>query len=325
MTNPVFVCKELHIFDLHCIEKWAKKNNTCPLCHGENTLLSTFQTARLARRTIEIYQNGRRPEQDSLAERVQPGRVSPSLPREPGEPASSYDTPKQEKKSLEKCPQIACGSIPLNHSIIDPSTQMSLPPLSPSAIPKQVSFPPPFSGSMPLPVPASANPPAASKRSDAAAQYNQGLCFFEGKGVTINYEQAVLCFRTAAEQGLVNAQHMLGICLHEGKGVAQNHIEAVSWYRKAAEGEFPNAQYSLGECYLRDIGEIGINHEQAIFWIKKAAEKGLPKAQAHLGVLYYHGHGELVPQNRATAISWFRRAARREDPVAKHYLTLAFV
>ncbi len=52
-----------------------------------------------------------------------------------------------------------------------------------------------------------------------------------------------------AEQGSAKAQFNLGLMYADGEGVSQNDAEAVNWYRKAAEQGLADAQYNLGVMY----------------------------------------------------------------------------
>ena len=56
----------------------------------------------------------------------------------------------------------------------------------------------------------------------AIAQYNLGICYYNGNGVTKNYTEAVKCFKKAAEQGYALAQHNLGACYYFGHGVPKS-------------------------------------------------------------------------------------------------------
>ncbi len=47
------------------------------------------------------------------------------------------------------------------------------------------------------------------------------------------------------------AQYNLGICYANGQGVTKDEAEAVKWYRKAAEQNHAMAQYNLGVCYCQ--------------------------------------------------------------------------
>lgn len=130
----------------------------------------------------------------------------------------------------------------------------------------------------------------AANQGDAAAQYNLGICYRNGWGVTRDYAEAARWYRKAAEQGYAAAQNNLGVCYHNGKGVAQNDAEAVRWYRKAAEQGNAQAQYNLGVCYEKGEG-VAQNDAEAVRWCRKAAEQGLVQAQYSLGGHYYNGSG----------------------------------
>lgn len=47
------------------------------------------------------------------------------------------------------------------------------------------------------------------------------------------------------------AQYNLGVCYDRGNGVTKNAEEAVKWYRKAAEQGYAKAQDSLGDAITR--------------------------------------------------------------------------
>lgn len=49
----------------------------------------------------------------------------------------------------------------------------------------------------------------AAKNGNAGAQYNLGLCYERGNGVTKNLEQAVYWYRKAAAQGHPKAKDLL--------------------------------------------------------------------------------------------------------------------
>ena len=85
-----------------------------------------------------------------------------------------------------------------------------------------------------------------AEKGDAQAQFNIGLRYYSGKGVTKDIVEAARWFRKAAEQGNAFAQHSLGNCYSRGSGVAKDLDEADKWYRKAAEqGYIPQMQLQL--------------------------------------------------------------------------------
>ncbi len=49
-----------------------------------------------------------------------------------------------------------------------------------------------------------------------------------------------------AAQGDAHAQFNLGVMYDKGRGVSQDYAEAVKWYRKAAEQGHASAQHNLG-------------------------------------------------------------------------------
>ena len=122
----------------------------------------------------------------------------------------------------------------------------------------------------------------AAEQGYASAQYNLGYCYDNGKGVTIDSDEAAKWYRKAAEQGHAEAQHELGHCYGYGRGVEKNYTEAVKWYKKAAEQGYAEAQHNLGWCYK--FGSYGVekNLTEAVKWYKKAAEKGNAYAQKAL-------------------------------------------
>ena len=97
-----------------------------------------------------------------------------------------------------------------------------------------------------------------AQQGNDVAQYNLGIMYAQGQGVTQDYVEAVKWYRKAAEQGFAPAQVNLGIMYGQGKGVPQDDVEAVKWYRKAAEQGYALAQYNLGVMYAEEIGRAHV-------------------------------------------------------------------
>ncbi len=137
--------------------------------------------------------------------------------------------------------------------------------------------------------------------NNSGCQYNIGLCY----DLTGNYTQAVYWYRKAAEQGDAAAQYNLGVRYANGRGVAKDDVQAVYWYRKAAEQGLAIAQYNLGVHY--DDGK-GVTEDdaQAVYWYRKAAEQGDAAAQNLLCLYYYSGYG--VAKDLEQAKYWGRKA-----------------
>ena len=61
-------------------------------------------------------------------------------------------------------------------------------------------------------------------------------------------------FKPLAEQGNVTAQFNLGLMYVQGEGVSQNFKKAVYWCQKAAEQGEAEAQFFLGAMYALELG-----------------------------------------------------------------------
>ncbi|MGP8282821.1 MAG: tetratricopeptide repeat protein [Desulfomonilaceae bacterium] len=57
----------------------------------------------------------------------------------------------------------------------------------------------------------------------------------DGKGLPLDYAEALKWDQKAADQGLDVAQHTIGDMYFNGKGVTQNNAEALKWYRKVTD------------------------------------------------------------------------------------------
>ena len=76
---------------------------------------------------------------------------------------------------------------------------------------------------------------------DHAAQFNLGLMYRRGLGVSQDYAKAVLWYRLAAEQGRTNAQNNLGRMYGLGNGVIQDYSTAHMWFNIAARNGYSRA------------------------------------------------------------------------------------
>ena len=84
--------------------------------------------------------------------------------------------------------------------------------------------------------------------------------------------------QSRADQGDANAQFELGVMYDLGLGMSQDDGQAVVWYRKAADQGVPAAQYRLGLMYANGRG-VPQDAEHAAAWTRKAADQGVPEAQ----------------------------------------------
>ena len=77
-----------------------------------------------------------------------------------------------------------------------------------------------------------------AEQGDAAAQYNLGMLYYEGHGVTQDYATARHWWEQAAAQGNAWAQYRLGVLYQKGRGVPQDDAMAREWFEKSgAQGD----------------------------------------------------------------------------------------
>ena len=163
---------------------------------------------------------------------------------------------------------------------------------------------------------------AAVMKGDAAAAYEIGTRFAEGKGVAVNLDEAAKWYDRAAQAGVVPAIFRLGTFYEKGLSVTKDAEIARRYYLQAAERGNAKAMHNLAVLDA-DGGGKGANYKSASQWFRKAADRGVADSQFNLGILYARGIG--VEQNLAESFKWFSLAAaqgdadagRKRDDVAK--------
>ena len=93
-----------------------------------------------------------------------------------------------------------------------------------------------------------------------------------------DYKTAFEKLKPLAEQGYAGVQFNLGVMYANGRGVTQDYKEAVKWYRLSAEQGFASAQYNLGLMY--DNGQ-GVTQDYVLthMWSNIAGANGHEKAR----------------------------------------------
>lgn len=130
-----------------------------------------------------------------------------------------------------------------------------------------------------------------------------------------NYSDALETYRKGANHGDPEAEFQIGLLYSQGHGVSQDYAQAAAWYRKAADHGEPSAQAALGALYFLGEG-VPQDFADAATWFRKAADAGVIRAQYMLGTLYASGRG--VQQDYAEAYFWLDIAAagcREKDRV----------
>jgi len=107
----------------------------------------------------------------------------------------------------------------------------------------------------------------------AWAGWDEGVAAYD-RG---DYATALRELRVLAEQGHAGAQFNLGVMYGNGQGVTQDYVQAVKWYRKAAEQGDADAQFNLALMYDNGQG-VPQDYVQAHMWLNLAAA-GLPPGE----------------------------------------------
>ena len=137
----------------------------------------------------------------------------------------------------------------------------------------------------------------------------------------LNYEEALKWYQKAAYQGHIIAQYNIGVFYHKGLGVTQDYKKAMEWYKKAANQGYADAQNAIGYFYHRGLG-VALNYEEAMKWYRKAADQDCAVAQYHIGVLYSKGLG--VPQDYKEVLKWYHKAANQDYAHAQYALGILY-
>jgi TPR repeat protein len=88
-----------------------------------------------------------------------------------------------------------------------------------------------------------------AEAGDADAQFALGVQYSSGAGP--DFVQAAEWYRKAADQNHTLAQFNLGIMFSKGQGVTHDDATAVMWITRSAEGGDAGAQFNLGTRHHR--------------------------------------------------------------------------
>ena len=94
-----------------------------------------------------------------------------------------------------------------------------------------------------------------------------------------NHEQAMTFWKESAELGLKEAQYNLGVMYNKGRGVSMNFKEAAYWYQQAADQGDADAIGNLGILYF--TGGLGLEQDlsKSKALLEEASDKGNVNAE----------------------------------------------
>jgi len=178
----------------------------------------------------------------------------------------------------------------------------STPPTSGSEVDMQTDLGPRSTGSSVL--------RAAALAGNAAAEYEMGMRYVEGRGVAQSFAEAARWLERAATKGVTPAQYRLAGLYEKGRGVKKDLEAARRLYTAAAERGHGKAMHNLAVLYAEGI-DGKPDYIMASQWFRKAADRGVADSQYNLGILCARGIG--VEQNLVESYKWFALAANQGD------------
>ncbi|XP_063303986.1 death ligand signal enhancer [Pelobates fuscus] len=136
-----------------------------------------------------------------------------------------------------------------------------------------------------------------------------------------DYQTAFYFFQESAENGYSKAQYNTGVCYEQGKGVTKNMAKAAEYYLLAANSGHNRAKYRFARYLLRDGVKVRPEDVQtALRMLKEAAQAGLKEAQAYLGVFY----SREPYRDLQKAITHLVMAAENGDVQSRYYLGVCY-
>ena len=138
-----------------------------------------------------------------------------------------------------------------------------------------------------------------AEQGDALAQYNLGVVYEKGLGVSKDHKEAEKWLLLSAKQGNADAQFALGKRYQFGSN--RNELEREKWWRLAAEQGHPEAQYRVSRAYKYGT-DYPKDKKEGMKWLRLAAENGSIDAQIDMGG---------GSKDEAEKLKWYRLAAEQ--------------
>jgi TPR repeat protein len=130
-----------------------------------------------------------------------------------------------------------------------------------------------------------------------AGPFEDSMAAYDGG----DYATTLQLLRPLAEQGNVQAQNGLGAMYYNGKGVTKDFKEAVKWYRLAAAQGNISAQLNLGAMYYEGEGVVE-DFGRAHMWLNIAATQGSPDAARMRDVVSKNMTAQQLTEAQAMAL-----------------------
>lgn len=173
---------------------------------------------------------------------------------------------------------------------------------------------------------------ALAQRGNAEANFNLGILYEDGLGVSKDMTQALLYYQTAAIAGSFKAQYRLGLLYFVGKKVPLDNIKAKHWLTQAAAGGDRDSIEMLAilsgaskserdsEFLRAETAHASADYIQAANIWRRLANENDMISRTRLAWLYEKGQGVKRDLNHAAEL--FRQSALDGDADAQYALAV---
>jgi hypothetical protein len=144
--------------------------------------------------------------------------------------------------------------------------------------------------------------------ASAVSDYERGLEFEYGRGVTRDDSKALYWYRKSASSGFAPAQYRLAVLHDNGWGTPVDSKRAFMFYLAAAEQGLALAQHDLAIAFFEGVG-TDKNLLQAYKWLKIADLSGSTLMQKHLHLVSQEMTADEIATAGHLAAYWIERHA----------------
>lgn len=151
----------------------------------------------------------------------------------------------------------------------------------------------------------------AAEQGVMEAQVLLGDCYFDGIGVVKDYSASLRCWLPAAHKGVGSIAYLVAVLIRRliGSGSSDDEAKAFPYYLTAASSGYAKAFLRTGVCYLNGIGTAK-EIEKALYWLRRSAEEARDEEAAGvLGDLYREGK-DGFQTDLQEALKWYQKANR---------------
>jgi len=156
-----------------------------------------------------------------------------------------------------------------------------------------------------------------AESGDALAQQLYGIMFYNGQGVTQDFDAAFFWLHKASLKEMAQSQFYLAHMYKYGNGKTQNYKESRSWALKSANNNYEHAQVLMGSYYLEGLG-VKVDFDKAITWFELSNKKNNSNGKYGLGMVY--SNKKYKHYNMKKAVLYFRQAVSLKHAQAQFEL-----